>query len=178
MTDTTEIVAPASDRPLRRKSQLARVGKMRDEFQAGLEADANVLGNHQLAGVTRRWAEQSTEDCDGMINALVAVRALIAPRDMVEEMIVMQMIGMQEAAMRNMMRACGVNLTTEFVDKHLAIANKCSRTFAALVETLNRHRGKGQQKVTVEHVHVHAGGQAIVGAVQGGGKAGGDAETA
>jgi hypothetical protein len=34
---------------------------------------------------------------------------------------------------------------------------------------LNRHRGKGQQKVTVEHVHVHDGGQAIVGNVQAGG---------
>jgi hypothetical protein len=33
------------------------------------------------------------------------------------------------------------------------------------VEALQRYRGKGQQKVTVEHVHVHAGGQAIVGAV-------------
>ena len=32
--------------------------------------------------------------------------------------------------------------------------------------TLNRHRGKGQQKVTVEHVHVHEGGQAIVGNVE------------
>jgi hypothetical protein len=30
---------------------------------------------------------------------------------------------------------------------------------------LNRHRGKGHQKVTVEHVHVHEGGQAIVGNV-------------
>ena len=27
---------------------------------------------------------------------------------------------------------------------------------------LNRYRGQGQQKVTVEHVHVHSGGQAIV----------------
>ena len=26
------------------------------------------------------------------------------------------------------------------------------------LKALNRHRGKGQQKVTVEHVHVHAGG--------------------
>jgi hypothetical protein len=33
------------------------------------------------------------------------------------------------------------------------------------LEALNRHRGKGQQKVTVEHVHVHQGGQAIVGSV-------------
>lgn len=31
---------------------------------------------------------------------------------------------------------------------------------------LNRHRGKGQQKVTVEHVHVHSGGQAVVGVVE------------
>jgi hypothetical protein len=31
-----------------------------------------------------------------------------------------------------------------------------------------RHRGKGQQKGTVEHVHVHNGGQAIVGNVGGG----------
>jgi hypothetical protein len=30
----------------------------------------------------------------------------------------------------------------------------------------NRHRGKGQQKVTVEHVHVHSGGQAVVGVVE------------
>jgi hypothetical protein len=36
------------------------------------------------------------------------------------------------------------------------------------VRSVNRHRGKGQQKVTVEHVHVHKGGQAIVGAVGGG----------
>jgi hypothetical protein len=37
-----------------------------------------------------------------------------------------------------------------------------------LLEALNRHSGKGQQQVWVEHVHVHQGGQAIVGAVQGG----------
>jgi hypothetical protein len=37
-----------------------------------------------------------------------------------------------------------------------------------LLEALDRYRGTGQQKVTVEHVHVHSGGQAIVGAVTGG----------
>jgi hypothetical protein len=29
-------------------------------------------------------------------------------------------------------------------------------TSATLLEALNRHRGKGQQKVTVEHVHVQS----------------------
>ena len=46
-------------------------------------------------------------------------------------------------------------------------ANKLSRTYVALLDALNSHRGKGQQKVTVEHVHVHSGGQAIVGKVNG-----------
>ncbi len=49
--------------------------------------------------------------------------------------------------------------------ENLSQANKLSRTFATLTEALNRHRGKGQQKVTVEHVHVHPGGQAVVGMV-------------
>jgi hypothetical protein len=49
--------------------------------------------------------------------------------------------------------------------ENLAQAGKLSRTFAMLLESLNRHRGKGQQKVTVEHVHVHSGGQAVVGMV-------------
>jgi hypothetical protein len=35
-----------------------------------------------------------------------------------------------------------------------------------MMESLNRYRGKAtEQKVTVEHVHVHDGGQAIVGAI-------------
>ena len=49
--------------------------------------------------------------------------------------------------------------------ENLSQANKLSRTSALLLDALNRHRGKGQQKVTVEHVHVNAGGQAIVGVV-------------
>ena len=55
-------------------------------------------------------------------------------------------------------------------------ANKLSRTYAALLEALNRHRGKGQQKVTVEHVHVHAGGQAVVGMVDAPARGGGSPE--
>jgi hypothetical protein len=53
--------------------------------------------------------------------------------------------------------------TFEARRENLSQANKLSRTYAALLDALNRHRGKGQQKVTVEHVHVHSGGQAIVG---------------
>ena len=39
------------------------------------------------------------------------------------------------------------------------------RSYAAQVETLNRYRNKAKQTVIVRHVHVHEGGQAIVGNV-------------
>jgi hypothetical protein len=43
--------------------------------------------------------------------------------------------------------------------------NKLTRTFAAQVEALKRYRSGGEQKMTVQHVHVAEGGQAIVGNV-------------
>ena len=45
------------------------------------------------------------------------------------------------------------------------LATKLQRTFVAQIEALQKLRGKGGQKMTVEHVHVHEGGQAIVGNV-------------
>jgi len=49
--------------------------------------------------------------------------------------------------------------------------NKLMRTFTNQMETLKRYRSGAQQTVKVEHVHVHEGGQAIVGNVQTGGAA-------
>jgi hypothetical protein len=40
------------------------------------------------------------------------------------------------------------------------------RLFLAQLEAMQKLKGKhGQQKVVVEHVHVHRGGQAIVGTI-------------
>jgi hypothetical protein len=75
-----------------------------------------------------------------------------------------QLIACHTVAMECYRRAMNSQLPAR--DYHLNQANKLSRTYATLLESLNKHRGKGQQKVTVEHVHVHQGGQAIVGHVE------------
>jgi len=51
--------------------------------------------------------------------------------------------------------------------ENLSQANKLTRSFATLISALGNYRGKGvtEQKVTVQHVHVSDGGQAIVGNV-------------
>jgi hypothetical protein len=46
-----------------------------------------------------------------------------------------------------------------------SLAVKLMRTYTAQVEALARLRRGGEQRVIVHHVHVNAGGQAIVGAV-------------
>jgi hypothetical protein len=101
--------------------------------------------------------------------ALLSFLAGIEPKDELEGMLAAQLLASHNAAMECYRRAMIAEQTFEGRKENLAQANKLSRTYVTLLEALNRHRGKGQQKVTVEHVHVHEGGQAIVGNVEGGG---------
>ena len=81
------------------------------------------------------------------------------------------MIACHSAAMECFRRAMIKEQTFEGRNQNLNFANKLTRTYALHMEALGRHRGKGQQKVTVEHVHVHQGAQAIVGNISTGGSA-------
>src|SRR3954447_17753135 len=93
------------------------------------------------------------------------------PQDELEGMLVGQTIAVHSAATGTYRRAMLPEQSFEVWKTQVNAAGKLSRTYAALVEALDRHRGKGQpQAVRVERVTVEAGGQAIVGAVsQGGG---------
>ncbi len=43
------------------------------------------------------------------------------------------------------------------------------RVYNQQLEVLDKHRRKGNQKMTIEHINVNEGGQAVIGNVQGGG---------
>ena len=109
----------------------------------------------------------------------VSVLADIGPRSPIEGMLAAQMMAVHSAAMEAMGRANLAGQTFEARAMNLAQASKLTRSYVALLEALDRHRGKGQpQVVRVERVTVEAGGQAIVGAVsqRGGGSASGNDE--
>ena len=123
------------------------------------------------------WLKNSDEaDRSRQMSATVAGLSGIGPRDELEGMMAAQLIAAHTAAMECYRRAMLGEQTFEGRRENLNQASKLSRTWATLLEALNRHRGKGQQKVTVEHVHVHAGGQAVVGTVEAPG--GGDRQKA
>ena len=123
----------------------------------------NVLVNQTVHAL---WlANSSDETQEQQRSATVAALIGIGPRDELEGMIAAQLIAAHNAAMECYRRAMIGEQSFEGRRENLNQANKLSRTSATLLEALNRHRGKGQQKMTVEHVHVHAGGQAVVGMV-------------
>ncbi len=102
--------------------------------------------------------------CEQEINGALAAMHGINPNDEIEAMLASQMVATHFAAMRSM-RALKNSDTITQQDSNGNLANKLMRSYTAQMEALNRYRGKGQQKMTVEHVHVYEGGQAIVGNV-------------
>lgn len=125
--------------------------------------------NDQLINqaVDALWtANSSSKRRELQVRATVAALAGIAPQDEFEGMLAAQLLGAHHAAMECYRRAMHRDQPSEARQVNLVQANKLSRTTAILLDALNKHRGKGQQKVTVEHVHVHAGGQAVVGTVE------------
>jgi hypothetical protein len=122
---------------------------------------------HRHQAVQALWIKNSdAETRDRKLSATVAALVGIGPKDELEGMIAAQLIAAHDATMECYRRAMIGEQSFEGRRENLTQANKLSRTYAALIDALNRHRGKGQQTVRVEHVHVHSGGQAIVGMVE------------
>jgi hypothetical protein len=110
----------------------------------------NVLVNQVCSSL---WKKNSDPDArQRQTLAVVAAMMGMQPRDELEGMLIGQLIASHNAAMECYRRAMISEQTFEGRRENLTQANKLSRSYAALVEALDRHRGKGQQFVKVEHV--------------------------
>ena len=133
-------------------SLLTAIGSTDSDFLEGLKKQLVNAGSHGSAA-----------DEDG-INFLLSVVKGIEPRDQIEAMLAAQMAAVHNPTMTFARRLAHVdNLPQQ--DSAQNAFNKLARTFAAQVEALKRYRSGGEQKMTVQHVHVAEGGQAIVGNV-------------
>jgi hypothetical protein len=99
----------------------------------------------------------------------------IEPRDQIEAMLASQMAAVHMASMTFARRLAHVE-TVQQQDSASNAFNKLARTFAAQMSALKEYRSKGEQKMTVQHVHVAEGGQAIVGNVNAPAGGGGGAQ--
>ena len=88
----------------------------------------------------------------------------IEPQDEIEAMLATQMaaVHMATTSTAGYLARAETMQKMEAYDRAL---NRLARTFTAQVEALKRYRTGGEQKVTVQHVTVNEGGQAVVGNV-------------
>jgi hypothetical protein len=98
------------------------------------------------------------------LNFMLAVVKGIKPRDQLEAMLAAQMAAVHTATMQFSRKLAEAEYL-EHRDSAERTLNKLMRTFVTQMEALKRYRTGGEQTVTVQHVNVSEGGQAIVGNV-------------
>ena len=122
----------------------------------------------QLVNIT----SDRQEPDEAKLNYAVSAIRGIGPQDEIESMLAAQMVAVHLATMTFARRLNCVD-TIPQQDSAERAFNKLARTFTAQVDALKRYRTGGEQKMTVQHVHVNEGGQAVVGNVSSEAKAGG-----
>jgi hypothetical protein len=147
---------------------MSRENALKDIFATDCDLQANSLLTHCLKALKGDEAGDAGDMNDDRGFMLSIVKD-IAPRDAVERMLAVQMAATHVATIRQARRMAVAEQLPQF-DSHERAYNKLTRSFAAQVEALRKHRTGGKQTVTVQHVNVADGGQAIVGNVEAGGR--------
>jgi hypothetical protein len=136
-----------------------------DAFGTTSEDFANLLFSQAMNALSVPESSQQ-QTMNGVLAAVDGAR----PKDEIEAMLVSQMAVTHCVAMEYLERAKRADFVPQ-LESIGGLAVKLLRTYTAQVEALAKLRRGGEQTVRVEHVHVHSGGQAIVGNVAHGGGA-------
>jgi hypothetical protein len=152
-------------------SQEATRAELIDKIRADMCRLAGVNSKDLAERISRqvRLLQVLEPSSDSPVEHLkIAMQTLgeLQPKDLTQALLAVQMIGVHHAAISFLFRATAQGQTLDGADANVLRATRLMRLFTEQLEAMAKLKGKtGQQKVIVEHVHVHQGGQAIVGAV-------------
>lgn len=102
---------------------------------------------------------------DMAINGAIAMIAAKKPRDEADAALAVLMACTYMMTMSLMARVSGGYCGSQRLPQMASAIAKLNRAYCVQSETFRRQRSGGDQNIRVEHVHVHEGGQAIVGGV-------------
>jgi hypothetical protein len=144
-----------------KRALVAALGRQSEQFSSAFGVDNTPFAASLIEQV--KGTAAPTQGGRPCVEEAFALVQAIGPKDALEAMLVVQMVGTHNLAMEFLRRAAQEAIGC--APENAEMATKMLRTFTAQTEALNRLRGKGQQKVIVEHVTVNQGGQAVVGAI-------------
>ena len=123
---------------------------------------------NQVSGTLWLPDQLSEDEKRERMRSAIAMLEGIKPQGEIEGLLATQMVATHSASMECLRRAMVPGQSFEGRDMNLKHAAKLLALYTRQVEVLDKHRGKGQQKMTIEHINVEPGGQAIVGNVEAG----------
>ena len=144
-------VTPVEEEPLRFFPQLLETtGSFDPDFSGKIISQASSV--------------LQEEDDEVAANFTAALMHGLRPQDETEGILVAQMAGTHNLIMQCMQRAVQPGQFPAITNDYTLRACKLMHVFLKQLEVLEKYRGKtSRQKVIVEHVHIHQGGQAVVG---------------
>ena len=150
-----QCVAPTPDLESHRKRLREAFGNtMSDEFVEVL------LGKllEALRPAALELLEQPT------VNAALAIIDSMCPQSELEALLAVQIIAAGFSGLR-LLRQSQQQMTQDYIDVYGNYAIKLLRLQNEMIQTFDRYRRGNKQTVEVRHVHIHPGGQGVVGII-------------
>ncbi len=126
------------------------------------------LGLRSLAIGAEALPEENDISIPETMNNFAKTMQVFAPEDEYEGQLIAQLIILHENALKFLNRASRAD-RIDFANVYLNGASKLLARHHETLDMLLKYRRKGEQRVSVEHVHVYNGGKAIVGNIDSGG---------
>ena len=145
--------------------------KLKVNVKKNLSQELENIDSAFLETIIEQTIYSSCKENDfNAIQGCLAALVGINPKDDLELMLAAQMVSIHNISMEMSRRALFSDQTVEGVNNNINRVTKLMRTFTQQIEALQKHRAKGNQKITVQHVQVNNGGKAVIGDInQGGG---------
>ena len=116
-----------------------------------------------MVGAIPEWRDDKSK-----LHGAIAMMEGIAPQNSVESLLAVQMVTAHNMAMKTAALAMHPDQTFEGMAENISRASRMMKVFVSQTEALAKLRGNSKT-VTIKHVNVNEGGQAIIGDVHHGG---------
>jgi hypothetical protein len=137
----------------------------RKQLKSALGTKSDAFVDMALHHLERAARMPGAGPSDMVINGAIAVITAFAPKNEMEAALALQAACTHMVTMVMMARIGGGHGGPHRLPGLASASAKLLRAYCTQIETYRRLRSGGDQNIRVEHVHVHEGGQAIVGAV-------------
>lgn len=109
--------------------------------------------------------DEKNQKLEAYTKAIKLFASSLGANGVLQNMLVTQLLGIHELQQKLIPYANRSVHSPEHCQYFINAITKLSNAFIQQINTLQKLQGNSHQKVTVEHLHVNAGGQAVVGQV-------------